>query len=86
MEDRADGILSLLLTRAAGVKHIDSNAEEGHNFASIVRALKHVFNRTNWNILEHEDYVHDQRLSGGGTLVPPLSARLPPLMFAPSAS
>jgi len=86
MEDTADAILSLLLTRAAGVRHIDSNADEGHNFASIVRALKHVFNRNSWNIHEHEEYVHDQRLGGGGTLVPPLSARLPPLMSAPSAS
>jgi dTDP-4-dehydrorhamnose reductase len=86
MEDTADGILSLLLTRAAGVKHIDSNAEEGHNFASIVRALNQVFNRNEWNLLEHEDSVHDQRLSGGGTLVPPLSARLPPLGSAPIAA
>lgn len=84
MEDTAEALLRLLLTPEAGVTHIDSNAEEAHSFSSIARALKQVFHRTSWNVHEHEDYVHDQRLAGGGALVPPLSARLPPLRHSPS--
>jgi hypothetical protein len=56
--------------------HVDSNAEEGHNFAQIAQALKVTFNRNAWDILVHDDYAHDQRLLGGNILVPPLSARL----------
>ena len=52
------------------------------DFASIASALKQVFIRTGWRIVENEDYVHDQRLAGGGALVPPLSARLAPLVRA----
>ncbi len=65
---------------------VDSNADEGHSFARIVQAMKQVFGRTASNLHEHEGDVHDQRLSGGGALVPPQSARLPPLRSEPSAA
>jgi hypothetical protein len=38
------------------------------------------FGRDHWDIHVHEDYAHDQRLLGGGALVPPLSARLASLL------
>jgi dTDP-4-dehydrorhamnose reductase len=83
MEDTALALLHLLQSPAAGVTHIDSNADDGHDFAAIARALKRVFDRPAWRIVENEDYAHDQRLAGGGALVPPLSARLAPLVRAP---
>jgi dTDP-4-dehydrorhamnose reductase len=86
MEDTALALLHLLQSQAAGVRHIDSNADEGHGFAAIAGALRQVFNRTAWRIVENEDYVHDQRLAGGGALVPPLSARLAPLERTPSGN
>ncbi|MFM8641672.1 MAG: dTDP-4-dehydrorhamnose reductase, partial [Phycisphaerales bacterium] len=79
MEDTAAALLRLLQSPAAGVTHIDSNADEGHDFAAIARALKQVFGRAAWRVVENEDYAHDQRLAGGGALVPPLSAWLAPL-------
>jgi dTDP-4-dehydrorhamnose reductase len=79
MEDTATALLNLLRAPVPGVTHIDSNADEGYDFASIARALKHVFERDAWTIHQTEDYVHDQRLAGGGDLVAPLSSRLQPL-------
>jgi len=81
MEDTASALLQLLGTAAVGITHVDSNADEGHNFASIARALKQVFSRHAWNVVETEEYVHDQRLVGGAKFVPPLSVRLSPLRF-----
>ena len=86
MDDTAEALVGLLLARATGVTHVDSNADEGHSFASIARALKQVFSRSAWIVHEHDDYVHDQRLAGGAALVPPLSARLPPLKRSSSGS
>lgn len=79
MDDTAEALVELLRDAVPGVTHIDSNADEGHDFASIARALKQVYQRDAWTIRPTMAYVHDQRLVGGGTLVPPLSRRLPPL-------
>ena len=76
MIDTAAALARLLLQPVPGVSHVDSNAEEGHDFAQIARALKLTFHREAWDIHVHQDYVHDQRLRGGSALVPPLSARL----------
>jgi dTDP-4-dehydrorhamnose reductase len=76
MIDTAAALARLLLEPVPGVSHVDSNAQEGHDFAQIARALKVAFHRDAWDIHVHEDYAHDQRLLGGGALVPPLSARL----------
>jgi dTDP-4-dehydrorhamnose reductase len=76
MIDTAAALARLLMQPAPGLFHVDSNAEEGHNFAQIAQALKVTFNRNAWDIHVHDDYAHDQRLLGGNALVPPLSARL----------
>ena len=76
MEDTAEALADLLLKPVPGVTHIDSNADEGHDFASIVAALRQNFQRHAWIIETTRDYLHDQRLVGGGALVPPLSERL----------
>jgi dTDP-4-dehydrorhamnose reductase len=72
-----------------GTWHLDSNAESGHDFASIVEALAEAValaaGRERWPIRRHADYVHDQRLAGGGGVVPPLAARLPLLDESGSA-
>lgn len=86
MQDTAAGLLSLLRQPVPGVTHIDSNADEGHDFASIAQALKQVFQREAWAIHPTEEYAHDQRLAGGGARVPPLSQRLPPLGQAGAAA
>jgi dTDP-4-dehydrorhamnose reductase len=80
MSDTAAVLARLILQPVPGVSHVDSNADEGHDFAQIVRALKVQFGRDHWDIHVHEDYAHDQRLLGGGALVPPLSARLASLL------
>jgi hypothetical protein len=85
MIDTAAALARLLMQPAPGLFHVDSNAEEGHNFAQNAQALKVTFNRNAWDILVHHDYAHDQRLLGGSTLVPPLSARLASLRRAPVA-
>jgi len=82
MEDSASVLAGLLLEPVPGVLHLDSNADEGHSFAQIVWALKSAFRREAWAVHEHQDYVHDQRLAGGGARVPPLSAHLPLLRQA----
>lgn len=76
MQDTAAALAELLLQRVAGVTHLDSNADEGHDFLSIVRALQQAFGRPAWNVTATDDYVHDQRLAGGGARLPALSARL----------
>lgn len=76
MADTAAALAQLLQQPVPGVTHVDSNADEGHDFAQIVRALKQEFRREAWDIQVHEDYAHDQRLRGGGARVPPLSGRL----------
>lgn len=82
MADTAAALARLLLQPVPGVSHVDSNADEGHDFAQIVGALKVAFHRDAWDIHVHEDYAHDQWLFGGGALVPPLSARLAMLLPA----
>lgn len=79
MEDTAATLVDLAQRRLPGVHHFDSNAVEGHDFAAIVRALKHRFDRSAWVLREHEEYRHDQRLIGGALTAPPLSLRLPAL-------
>ena len=78
MEDTAQALWELVATPQPGVIHLDSNAEEGHTFDAIVRALAQRFERSDWSIVTHEEYRHDQRLRGE-TRLPPLSSRLPSL-------
>lgn len=84
MNDTADALVALLRRPQPGVHHLDSNADEGHDFAAIVQALKQAFARDAWQVRVHREHTHDQRLAGGGTRVPPLSVRLPRLR-APAA-
>lgn len=58
---------------------IDANADDGHSFAGVARALGAAAGRKHWPVREHADYAHDQRLVGGGAWVPPLADRLPTL-------
>lgn len=85
MEDTAVALAGLMTAPVPGALHVDSNAEEGHDFAQIAQALKQAFGRVAWDIRTTEDYVHDQRLSGGAAMVPPLSARLRSLAVATAA-
>jgi len=77
LADTAQALLGLVSRPIAGLVHVDSNAEEGHDFVAIARALQQRFARGHWRVQADGDYVHDQRLVGGQALVPPLSARLP---------
>jgi dTDP-4-dehydrorhamnose reductase len=79
MADTAAALLGLLLVPTPGVVHLDSNADEGHGFDRVVAALQQAHARDSWVLRVHSDYHHDQRLAGGGALMPPLSARLPAL-------
>ncbi|MBC7380144.1 MAG: sugar nucleotide-binding protein [Burkholderiaceae bacterium] len=79
MEDTAAALLALLLAPVAGVVHLDSNADEGHSFDALVRALREHLGRSEWQVSVHADYRHDQRLVGGEGRVPGLSTRLPAL-------
>lgn len=80
MEDTAAALLLLLQAPAAATYHLDSNAQEGHTFAHIVRALARTYDRGHWVIRPNQDYVHDQRLFEQKALLPGLSARLPVLL------
>jgi dTDP-4-dehydrorhamnose reductase len=77
MADTAAALVGLLCRPQPGVVHVDSNAEQGDSFDRIVAALKTAFRRDHWLLRVNDDYRHDQRLAGGGSLVPPLAARLP---------
>jgi hypothetical protein len=79
MDDAAAALLGLLTRREAGVRHLDSNAGAGHAFDSIVRALAERFGRAQWLVDANTEYVHDQRLVGHESLMPPLDRRLPTL-------
>jgi dTDP-4-dehydrorhamnose reductase len=81
MEDTAAALAGLLLEPVPGIVHLDSNADEGHDFATIVAALQQAFQRHDWIIEPTRDYLHDQRLIGGAASLPPLSARLPLPVF-----
>jgi len=83
MTDTAAALAGLLRKPQPGVLHLDSNAEHGHSFDQIVAALRTAFARRHWRVEVNEDYRHDQRLAGGGLLVPPLAARLRELGAAP---
>jgi dTDP-4-dehydrorhamnose reductase len=75
MTDTAAALLALLERPQPGLHHLDSNVEEAWRFDELARALARAFER-NWRIEAHDDYRHDQRLVGGPTRLPPLSARL----------
>lgn len=75
MADTAQALLALLERPAPGLHHLDSNAEDAWPFDRLVRALAHAFARP-WLVRVHTDYRHDQRLLGGSSRLPPLSARL----------
>lgn len=76
MTDTAAAIVGLLARPRPGLLHLDSNADEGHHFGTVVQALRRHFGRAHWRVREHAGYAHDQRLVDG-LPVPPLSARLP---------
>jgi dTDP-4-dehydrorhamnose reductase len=76
-ERRAPGARSRTWQIDANAHH---EAEAGHSFAEIARALGAAAGRTHWPVHEHADYAHDQRLRGGGQWVPPLARRLPALL------
>jgi dTDP-4-dehydrorhamnose reductase len=79
MDDSAHALLALLAERAHGVVHLDSNAQEGHRFDAIVRALAAHCGRAHWHVHADESYRHDQRLIGNESRMPTLSLRLPGL-------
>ncbi len=79
MADTATALLNFLETRVAATLHLDSNAQEGHSFSDIVRALRSAYGRENWVLKQTADYVHDQRLLDRTAWVPSLSDRLPTL-------
>ena len=76
MEDTAQALLNLIEEPTGGLLHLDSNAQEGHSFDSIVAALRETGGRKHWQIRIHDDYAHDQRLVGGPARLPALSERL----------
>lgn len=78
MADTAAALLRLIERPLPGVHHLDSNADEAWRFDEVARALADKFGR-DWRVEPHQDYRHDQRLVGGPTGLPPLSARLPML-------
>jgi dTDP-4-dehydrorhamnose reductase len=75
MADTAQALLGLLTRPLPGVHHLDSNAHEAWRFDELARALAREFGR-DWRVEPNEDYRHDQRLVGGPSGLPPLSARL----------
>jgi len=75
MADTAAALLALIERPLPGVHHLDSNAQEAWRFDQVAAALAREFGR-DWRVEPHEDYRHDQRLVGGPTKLPPLSARL----------
>jgi len=75
MLDTAPALLALLEAPQPGIHHLDSNAGEAWRFDEVARALATEFGR-DWRVETNEDYRHDQRLVGGLTRLPPLSARL----------
>jgi dTDP-4-dehydrorhamnose reductase len=78
MVDTAAALLALIERPLPGVHHLDSNSEEAWRFDQVARALAIEFKR-DWRVEANEDYLHDQRLVGGASRLPPLSARLPGL-------
>ncbi|MBW8760794.1 MAG: sugar nucleotide-binding protein [Burkholderiales bacterium] len=78
MTDTAAALLGLLERPLPGVHHLDSNADEAWRFDEVALALAQEFGR-DWQVEANEDYQHDQRLVGGPSGLPPLSARLPGL-------
>ncbi|RZL40477.1 MAG: NAD(P)-dependent oxidoreductase [Rubrivivax sp.] len=75
MADTAAALLALIERPLPGVHHLDSNADEAWRFDEVARALARHFGR-DWRVEANEDYRHDQRLVGGPSGLPPLSARL----------
>lgn len=75
MADTAVALLALIERPQPGVHHLDSNAGEAWRFDELARALAREFKR-DWRVEPNDGYRHDQRLVGGPTQLPPLSARL----------
>ena len=75
MTDTAVALLALITRPLPGVHHLDSNADEAWRFDELAQALAHKFGR-DWQVEAKDDYRHDQRLIGGPSSLPPLSARL----------
>ncbi|RYF12895.1 MAG: hypothetical protein EOO40_00025 [Deltaproteobacteria bacterium] len=75
MADTAQALLALIERPLPGVHHLDSNAAEAWRFDEVARALSARFGR-DWHVEANDDYSHDQRLVGGPSSLPPLSARL----------
>ncbi|MFG6460939.1 sugar nucleotide-binding protein [Roseateles sp. DXS20W] len=75
MADTAAALLALIERPQPGVHHLDSNAQEGWRFDELAWALARAHGR-DWRVEPTDDYHHDQRLVGGPSRLPPLSARL----------
>jgi dTDP-4-dehydrorhamnose reductase len=75
MADTAAALLALIEQPQPGVHHLDSNAQEAWRFDELVHALARAHGR-DWQVVATDDYRHDQRLVGGPSRLPPLSARL----------
>lgn len=79
IDHTAAAFVRLLQAPRPGVFHFDSNARSAHSFARVASALRAKFGRTAWQIREHDDYVHDQRLLGDELDPPDLAEFLPAL-------
>jgi dTDP-4-dehydrorhamnose reductase len=75
MADTAAVTCELLASGAAGVHHLDSNAEDRLSFVELAGRLGRALGQS-WEIRENEDYKHDQRLMDSAVKMPRLSDRL----------
>jgi dTDP-4-dehydrorhamnose reductase len=75
MADTAAALLALVDRPQPGLHHLDSNAQDAWRFDELAHALARAHGR-DWRVETTEDYQHDQRLVGGPSRLPPLSARL----------
>jgi dTDP-4-dehydrorhamnose reductase len=79
VDQTAAAFVRLLRAPRPGTFHFDSNARGAYSFVQVVRALQATFGRTGWQIREHDDDVHDQRLLGDELDPPDLADALPAL-------
>ncbi len=75
LEDTSQALIRVL-DLAPGLYMADSN--RGWNFFEIATALRKKY-KTDWKIVENQDFVYDQRLIDPRLEMPPLSDRLPGL-------
>lgn len=63
MEDTAAGLVALVEKNAQGLFHLDSNAQSGWNFPTVVEGLKSLLGKAHWQVETNLEYRHDQRLA-----------------------